>query len=135
MKASRSKKLPKNDIDLKVLNNINKETENEGPVVTSVEFHPTSTAALVAGQSGVLSIFQVDGKENKKLHSMKFENYSISDSHFLKEGMEIFSCSRNRPFCHSYDLLTGKTVKVPLPHGIPYITVIKLAKKSNFMTL
>lgn len=31
----------------------------EGPIVSSVEFHPSSTVALVAGTSGILSLFQV----------------------------------------------------------------------------
>lgn len=53
------KNLPKNIIDIKALKALNKSTHTEGPIITSVEFHPTSTVALVAGVSGVLSLFQV----------------------------------------------------------------------------
>lgn len=59
MEAPKVKDLPKNIIDIKALNALNKSTHTEGPVITSVEFHPTSTVALVAGVSGVLSLFQV----------------------------------------------------------------------------
>jgi hypothetical protein len=39
---------------------INKETRgDEGKVVTAVEFHPSIQVALVGGQAGVLSLFQV----------------------------------------------------------------------------
>lgn len=53
------KNLPKNIIDIKVLKGLNKSTHTEGPIITSVEFHPSSTVALVAGTAGVLSLFQV----------------------------------------------------------------------------
>lgn len=38
---------------------LNKETKVEGPLINAVEFHPTSMVAMVAGQSGVVSIVQV----------------------------------------------------------------------------
>lgn len=59
MEKPKVKNLPKSIIDIKALTPINKETHNEGPIVTSVEFHPSSTVALVAGTSGILSLFQV----------------------------------------------------------------------------
>lgn len=37
----------------------NKETKLERPLINAVEFHPTSAVALVAGISGTASIFQV----------------------------------------------------------------------------
>jgi len=59
LEAPEIKNLPKNIIDIKVLKALNKNTHIEGPIITSVEFHPSSTVALVAGTSGVLSLFQV----------------------------------------------------------------------------
>ncbi|XP_018375266.1 PREDICTED: U3 small nucleolar RNA-associated protein 18 homolog [Trachymyrmex cornetzi] len=58
LEAPKIKNLPKNVIDIKVLKALNKSTHTEGPIITSVEFHPSSTVALVAGTSGVLSLFQ-----------------------------------------------------------------------------
>lgn len=51
--------LPRSIIDIKTLSAINKQTRIEGPVISSVEFHPSSTVALVAGTSGILSLFHV----------------------------------------------------------------------------
>lgn len=59
LETSKAKNLPKDIIDIKALTALNRSTHNEGHVVTSVEFHPSSTVALVAGTSGVLSLFQV----------------------------------------------------------------------------
>jgi len=53
------KNLPKNIIDIKALKALNKSTHTEGPIITSVDFHPSSTVALVGGTSGILSLFQV----------------------------------------------------------------------------
>ncbi|OAD60706.1 U3 small nucleolar RNA-associated protein 18 like protein [Eufriesea mexicana] len=86
------KNLPKNIIDIKALLPINKQTHTEGPIVSSVEFHPSSTVALVAGTSGVLSLFQVDGIENNKLHTMHYKKFPISTAKFLRNGTEILKC-------------------------------------------
>ncbi|KAG5344648.1 UTP18 protein, partial [Acromyrmex charruanus] len=118
LEAPKIKNLPKNVIDIKVLKALNKSTRTEGPIITSVEFHPSSTVALVAGTSGVLSLFQVDGHTNNKLHSMQFKKYPISKAIFMKEGTEILLGSQYYPYCHTYDLMNGKTYKFSLPHRI-----------------
>ncbi|KYM83299.1 U3 small nucleolar RNA-associated protein 18 like protein [Atta colombica] len=118
LEAPKIKNLPKNLIDIKVLKALNKSTHTEGPIITSVDFHPSSTVALVAGTSGVLSLFQVDGHTNNKLHSMQFKKYPISKAIFMKEGSEILLGSQYYPYCHTYDLMNGKTYKFFLPHRI-----------------
>ncbi|KYQ56434.1 U3 small nucleolar RNA-associated protein 18 like protein [Trachymyrmex zeteki] len=118
LEAPKIKNLPKNVIDIKVLKALNKSTRTEGPIITSVEFHPSSTVALVAGTSGILSLFQVDGHTNNKLHSMQFKKYPISKATFMKEGTEILLGSQYYPYCHTYDLMNGKTYKLSLPHRI-----------------
>ncbi|XP_011504992.1 PREDICTED: U3 small nucleolar RNA-associated protein 18 homolog [Ceratosolen solmsi marchali] len=115
---NKSKSLAKGTIDLKVLAHVNKQTHTEGPFVNSVQFHKLSTVALVAGSSGVLSLFEIDGRENNKLHTMKFERFPIHTARFLQEGSSILVGSGKHAYCHSYDLMTGKTFKIPLPHGI-----------------
>ncbi|CAK9817661.1 U3 small nucleolar RNA-associated protein 18 homolog [Anthophora quadrimaculata] len=112
------KNLPNSIIDIKALSMINKQTHTEGPVVTSVEFHPFSTVALVAGTSGILSLFQVDGIENNKLHTMQYKKFPISAAKFLRDGTEVLLGSQYYPHCHSYNLLNGKTYKILLPHGV-----------------
>lgn len=118
LEAPKVKNLPKNIIDIKALKALNKSTHTEGPIITSVEFHPSSTVALVAGSSGILSLFQVDGHTNDKLHSMQFKKYPISKATFMKEGTEILLGSQYYPYCHTYDLMNGKTYKLPLPNNI-----------------
>lgn len=68
------KNLPRSIIDIKALTPVNKQTHTEGPVISSVEFHSTSTVALVAGTSGILSLFQVG---NQKIISLLSREYSI----------------------------------------------------------
>lgn len=60
-----AKNLPKGELSFKRLKNINKATMKEGRI-TAVEFHPKSTVGIVAGQKGVVSMFAIDGRENKK---------------------------------------------------------------------
>lgn len=48
------------------MRDINHETGNEGPEVTSLQFHPKSTVAFVAGLSKKLSIFKVSNNLNKQ---------------------------------------------------------------------
>ncbi|XP_034950766.1 U3 small nucleolar RNA-associated protein 18 homolog [Chelonus insularis] len=116
--SNKTKTLPGKLIDLKVLKDVNVNTRNEGSVITSVQFHPTSTVALVAGLSGVLSICQIDGKENPKLQSIKFENFRINSAKFLKDGTEVLAGSRTKSYSQCYDLMTGRTYKIPLPDVI-----------------
>ncbi|EGI68430.1 U3 small nucleolar RNA-associated protein 18-like protein [Acromyrmex echinatior] len=63
-------------------------------------------------------IEKVDGHTNNKLHSMQFKKYPISKAIFMKEGTEILLGSQYYPYCHTYDLMNGKTYKFSLPHRI-----------------
>ncbi|XP_043785841.1 U3 small nucleolar RNA-associated protein 18 homolog isoform X1 [Apis laboriosa] len=112
------KNLSKSIIDIKALSPINKQTHMEGPIISSVEFHPSSTVALVAGTSGILSLFQVDGIENNKLHTVQYKKFPISAAKFLRDGTEVLIGSQYYGHCHSYNLISGKTYKMLLPHGI-----------------
>ena len=60
--------LTKGMLKIERMEDLNKETNVEGPLINAVEFHPTSTVALVAGSSGVASIIQVptSGKIDEK---------------------------------------------------------------------
>lgn len=103
--------LEKNKIELKKLKDLNSETYTEGPVIKVVEFHPTSTVALVAGLSGVASLFQVDGKQNTKLQSIQFDRFPIHCASFLKNGEEFIAGSQHHSFFYSHNLMTGQSLK------------------------
>ena len=46
-------------LETKHLRDLNVDSNSEGPIITSTEFHPSSTVALVAGLGGAVSIVQV----------------------------------------------------------------------------
>ncbi|XP_043278419.1 U3 small nucleolar RNA-associated protein 18 homolog [Venturia canescens] len=130
-----TRKLRKGTIDIKVLTDINKSTHTEGPIVTSVEFHPTSTVAMVAGLSGILSLFQIDGRENTKLQSIRFEKFPINCAKFLHQGSEVIVGSRNCAYSHAYDLMSGKTHKIPLPHGVTNMQKFETSPDGKFIAV
>lgn len=61
-----SKELEKGELAFKRLAHINKTTMKEGRT-TSIIFHPSSTVGIVAGLKGMVSMFAIDGRENKKV--------------------------------------------------------------------
>ncbi|CAG5108769.1 Similar to wcd: U3 small nucleolar RNA-associated protein 18 homolog (Drosophila melanogaster) [Cotesia congregata] len=134
LKIGKDKKLPRGTIEIKALTDINTETHSEGSVVTSLQFHPTSTVALVAGLSGVLSIFKVDGQDNNKLHSLQFEHYKINAAKFLRDGNEIIAGSRKN-YCQLYDLMSGKICKIPLPNGVTKMTKFEVSPDGKYIAV
>lgn len=129
------KNLAKGTIEIKILTSINKQTQSEGPLITSLQFHPTSTVALVAGVSGILSIFAIDGRENSKLHSMQYERFPIDTARFTREGEEIVLGSKRYAHCHVYDLIAGKTDRIPLPHGITNMKKFEVSPDGKLLAL
>lgn len=109
--------MPHRLLEFKKLKDLNTETYTEGPYINSVEFHPNSSVALVAGYKGVATLFAVDGKRNSKLHSAAFEKFPIFCSKFTKNGDEVILGSRHAHI-YSYDLLTTKALRYKLPTGI-----------------
>lgn len=115
--TAKSERLPSGQLKFKQLKDLNRETYEEGPLITGIEFHPTSTVCLVAGTRGVATIFSIDGKKNDKLHSMAFDNYPIRCCRLNNNGTEaIFGGSQK--FFYTYDLIGGQTQRVFLPKTI-----------------
>ncbi|KAK6642649.1 hypothetical protein RUM43_004151 [Polyplax serrata] len=110
--VKKPKGLNRDFLQISKVNNLNKETNSEGPVISVVKFHPKSMVAMVAGSSGVVSLFQVDGKENPKLHSLQFKKYPIFCGSFLKNGEELMVGSRFYRYFYCHDLISGKSTKV-----------------------
>lgn len=54
---------------------------------------------------------------------MQYKKFPISTAKFFKDGTEILIGSQYYPHCHSYNLITGKTYKISLPHGITNMKV------------
>jgi len=76
---------------------------------------------------------KVNGRVNNKLHSIQYERFPIHTAKFLKEGTEVLSGSMSHAFCHSYDLVSGKMLRIPLPHGVTNMKVftVHFIKSSN----
>lgn len=112
--TTKSDRLPGGQLQFKKLKDLNRETYEEGPLITAVEFHPTSTVCLVAGTRGVATIFSIDGKKNDKLHSMAFDNYPIRSCRLRNDGNEAIFGGSCRYF-YTYDLIGGQVQRVFLP--------------------
>lgn len=104
--------LTKGMLEFKHLKDLNVDTNAEGPIISAVEFHPTSTVALVAGRGGSVSIVQVDGKANTKLQTVQFERFPIQCAHFSQDGSQFLVGSRHYGHFHVYDMIEGRSVKI-----------------------
>ncbi|KAK5639763.1 hypothetical protein RI129_010574 [Pyrocoelia pectoralis] len=125
--------MPSHTLEFKKLKDLNSETYNEG-IINCIEFHPTSTVALVAGNSGVASLFAVDGKRNNKLHSVAFERFPILCAQFAQDGNEAILGSR-QSHIYSYDLLVAKAHRIPLPHGLTQSKKFILSPDSKYIAV
>lgn len=106
------KYLNKDILQIQKLKDINYETKSEGPFISVIKFHPKSTVAMVAGSSGIVSLFQVDGTHNTKLHSVQFQKYPIFCGSFLNNGEEFIVGSRYYKYFYCHNMVTGKSTKV-----------------------
>uniref|UniRef100_A0A069DUX3 U3 small nucleolar RNA-associated protein 18 homolog n=1 Tax=Panstrongylus megistus TaxID=65343 RepID=A0A069DUX3_9HEMI len=121
---SKSSYLPKTCLNIKRLLSLNNETRNEGPIIKAIQFHPTSTVALVAGGSGSASIIQVDGKTNPKLASVHFDRFPVRCARFSADGSEFIVGSHHSYF-HVYDMMQGNSLTIHTHHSIGQTTMKK----------
>jgi len=97
---------------------LNHDTYIEGSIIKAVQFHPTATVALVAGLSGVVSLFQVDGKSNTKLHSVQFDRYPVRCARFVPSGEQFIVGSQHHGFFHTYDMMACRNVQAVPSQGL-----------------
>lgn len=109
--------LPKDNLEFKKVRDLNCETYSEGPIINCVEFNTSSTVALVGGNSGIASLYAVDGKRNNKLHNIAFQNFPIFCAKFIHNGEEAILGSRHSHI-FIYDLVAAKAIRTPLPQNI-----------------
>lgn len=134
LSKSKSAQLPKGQLEFKRLKDLNRDSYEEGPLVTSIEFHPTSTACVVAGTRGIATVFAVDGKQNSKLHSLQLSNFPIRCMRLTRDGNEaIFGGSHN--YFYTYDLLAGKTQRVFLPKVVTKVREFELSPCGRFIAV
>jgi U3 small nucleolar RNA-associated protein 18 len=90
----------------------------EGSIIKAVQFHPSATVALVAGLSGVASLFQVDGKSNTKLLSVQFDRYPVRCARFVPSGEQFIIGLQHHRFFHTYDMMACQNVRVVPSQGL-----------------
>jgi len=113
---AKSRNLQPKIIQFKRMRDLNRATYSEG-VVTSVQFHPTSRAALVAGESCLATLYSVDGGKNEKLHNIRFPKFPLTCARIAPCGTKAFFGS-TKPYYYAYDLLEAKETKLMLPTNL-----------------
>ena len=112
---TKTKVLPKDDLDYTSCSLLNANCFSSRKI-ESFEFHKTATIALTASHDCRLNLFQVDGKNNSKLHSLFLEQFPINCAHFLSSGTEVLMSSHVR-WMYSYDMVSGTISRVPFIKG------------------
>ncbi|KAJ1931967.1 U3 snoRNP protein, partial [Linderina macrospora] len=91
--------LPSTTLDITALRNANQAAPSQS-VVSCVQFHPTASVVMTAGLDKTLRLFEVDGKENRKIQSVYFKDLPIRSAQFIRQGQEIVASGR-RGFYYS----------------------------------
>lgn len=107
---TKARTLDKGTIEINRCLDLNKQQISARRIEAS-EFHKFAQIALTASCDCRLNLFQVDGKNNAKIHSVFMEKFPIKCAHFLLSKEEIVMTS-NLCYYYSYDLLSGKMVRV-----------------------
>ena len=113
--------LPKKSIDIIQCVDLNKKQPSKRPL-KACEFHSGTQIAMTASQDCSLNLFQIDGKNNAKIHGLFMENFPIHCAHFLSSGKEIVFTSKCH-WMHSFDMISGKVIKVPYVKGLNKTTL------------
>ncbi|KAG5682252.1 hypothetical protein PVAND_011616 [Polypedilum vanderplanki] len=132
-KSSKKGFIQKGEITFKRLKNLNRVTENEG-VISSVLFHPRSFVGIVAGRQGLVSLFAVDGKENKKIHNLCYEKYFIHSCKLTNDGNELIIGGQLKDF-HTYDLMSGNKQRIKLPRGVNHMKCFELSPCGKYIAI
>ncbi|XP_055838247.1 U3 small nucleolar RNA-associated protein 18 homolog [Episyrphus balteatus] len=110
---SKSNALPSERISVKKLKDLNRETYAEG-IINSIQFHPTSTVAMVSGENCLATLYAIDGKQNEKLHCIRFKDFPIKCARILNCGTKAMFASTSHNY-YSYDLMQA----VEMHHLMP----------------
>ncbi|KAG0746873.1 hypothetical protein G6F57_008232 [Rhizopus arrhizus] len=98
-------------IDILRLKDANRASASQGQI-TCIAFHPNAQVMLVGGLDKVLRLFQIDGKINPKIQSVKFKDLPITHAEFHPSGDQIVVSGR-RSYFYIYDIQSGTIDKCP----------------------
>eukprot|EP00040_Diaphanoeca_grandis_P010789 m.55281 g.55281 ORF g.55281 m.55281 type:complete len:524 (-) comp22045_c0_seq2:444-2015(-) len=108
--SKKNVRLPRGTLDCSKATDANHAQPSKS-VIQAVQFHPDAAAMMTAGLDKTLRIFQVDGKVNRLLQSVHFQDLPIYSAAFTRGGSEIILSGR-RKFFYVYDLQSGSIKKV-----------------------
>lgn len=124
-----------NRLQFKRMKDLNRAGYDEGPGITGIAFHPTSSVALVTGgSSGIASIYSIDGHRNDKLHSIKFDKFAIRSCRLNRSGSEAIIGGAKK-FCYTYDLLSGATQRSFLPRTVTQMSRFELSPCGRYIAV
>lgn len=133
-KKHKSQYLPRSVLEYKKIRDLNCETYSEGPYINGIEFLQDTTVALVAGQSGIASLYAVNGKKNTKIHSIKFQNFPILCSKVVENNHTVIFGSRHS-FIHCFDLMSAKSTRVNLPPGLTTAKKFNISSDQDILAI
>ncbi|KAI7899951.1 WD40-repeat-containing domain protein [Cokeromyces recurvatus] len=99
-------------LDIQRLKNANRTAPRTKIPITSVAFHPNAQVLMTAGLDKTLRLFQIDGKINPKIQSVRFKDMPIFHAEFHPSGDQIVVSGRRR-FFYIYDIQTGVIDRCP----------------------
>ncbi|XP_072939640.1 U3 small nucleolar RNA-associated protein 18 homolog [Epargyreus clarus] len=133
LQKNKTRGLKKDVLELKEFPKVNSETGNEGPIITCIDFHPKISAAMVAGQAGVVSLFSIGGDVNSKLHSFKLKKFKVSTAQFTPDGSEAYISSKlSHEYC-VYNLVKAEPTQIQLPKIVKKPKIFKMSPNGKYM--
>lgn len=132
-KSKLSKGILKGELNFKRMKDINQETQKEGRI-TSIVFHPKSTVGIVAGHRGMVSLFALDGKENKKIHNIIYNKFFIHSCKLTNDGEELIIGGGLRDF-HIYNLMSDHKQRTKLPKGVRTLQNFEISPCGKYMAV
>ncbi|KAI9255595.1 WD40-repeat-containing domain protein [Phascolomyces articulosus] len=103
--------LPSNFLDIKRYKNANQMSPSESSIST-VEFHPNAQVMMAASMDKTVRLFQVDGRVNPKIQSVRFQDLRPTCAAFHPSGDQII-VSGKREFYYIYDVQSGSIDRCP----------------------
>lgn len=132
---SQSALIKPNTLEVKRMKDLNRAGYAEIGGITGIQFHPTSSVALVtAGRSGIASIYSIDGRRNDKLHSITFEKFAIRACRLNRAGTEAL-IGGSKKYCYTFDLMSGTTQRVFLPKAVTQMSRFELSPCGRYVAV
>ena len=85
--------------------------------VTVTKFHPNGDCLMVGSTDKYLRFFKVDGENNEKQHGILFNDMIVSSANFVGKSLNQVVVAGRKPYFYSYDMRSGRSMKVPGLHG------------------